>query len=186
MHQPIEKEALHHRRIDLCFYRRSDGLYEVQGRLVDTKTHPFRRQLSNEDTPPGVPVHDITVTLVIDDNLLIHDATADMVATPFQVCLGAQTTLAPLQGLHIGSGWTRQVRERLGGAASCTHIVELLGPMATTAFQGLAPQRLARINAPGGEAQRRAKVDSCYAYSAERDVVAQLWPELHRPPSNTP
>ncbi len=79
------------------------------------------------------------------------------------------------------------MRELLSGAASCTHIVELLGPMATTAFQGLAPQRLARINLPGQEAERAAKVDSCYAYAAEREVVAQLWPELHRPgPADAP
>lgn len=185
MNPPIEKEPLHHRSIGLCFYRRSDGLYEVQGRLEDSKTHPFRRQLANEDTPPGTLVHDITVTLIIDEDLLIHNATAHMAATPFQVCLGAQDTLAPLKGLHIGRGWTRQVRELLGGAASCTHIVELLGPIATTAFQGLAPQRLARINEPGSEAQRRAKVDSCYAYDAHREVVKQLWPELHMPPSST-
>ena len=29
---------------------------------------------------------------------------------------------------------SERVRERLGGAQSCTHIVELLGPMATTAL----------------------------------------------------
>ena len=53
--------------------------------------------------------------------------------------------------------------------------------MATTAMQGLAPQRIARVNEPGNEEQRRAKVDSCYAYAAEREVVARLWPHLHRP-----
>ena len=186
MTHPVEREAIHHRHIDLCFYRRRDGLYEVEGRLEDTKTHPFRRQLANEDTPAGAHVHDMTVTLRIDDDMLVHGATAHMAVTPFEVCRGAQDTLAPLKGLRIGAGWTKQVRERLGGAASCTHIVELLGPMATTAFQGLAPQRLVQINAPGGEAQRHAKVDSCYAYGAQREVVAQLWPDLHRPPPDTP
>ncbi|HEY4066939.1 MAG TPA: DUF2889 domain-containing protein, partial [Burkholderiaceae bacterium] len=144
--------------------------------------HPFRRQLAQGDTPPGVPVHDIVVRLVIDEALLVHDAAASMHATPFAACLGATGTLAPLKGLRIGAGWNKRVRELLGGAASCTHIVELLGPMATTAMQGLAPQRIARINEPGSEAQRRAKVDSCFAYAAEREVVARLWPHLHTPP----
>jgi hypothetical protein len=54
------------------------------------------------------------------------------------------------------------------------HIVELLGPMATTAIQGLAPQRAATIADPGSEAQRRAWVDSCYAFAADREVVARL------------
>jgi hypothetical protein len=177
----MEREELHHRQIDLRFYRREDGLYEVVGRLVDTKRQPFRRQLATADTPPGTPIHDIAVHLVIDDEMLVHDAFASMDATPFDVCPGATGTLAPLKGLSMRKGWNRQVRELLGGAASCTHIVELLGPMATTAFQGLAPKRLAEVNLPGSEAQRLAKVDSCYAYAAEREVVARLWPHLHPP-----
>jgi len=183
MSADVEREEIHHRRIDLRFYSRSDGLYEVEGRLVDTKSHPFRRQLADEDMPTGVPLHDIVVRLVIDEAMLVHDARAVMQATPFTVCAGAVNTLAPLKGLNISAGWNKRVRDLLGGAASCTHIVELLGPMATTAFQGLAPQRLARINAPGNEHERAGKVDSCYAYAAEREVVAQLWPQLHRPAS---
>ena len=180
------REEIHHRQVDVRFYRRDDGLYEVEGRLVDTKSHAFRRQLASEDTPAGVPLHDITVMLVIDEELLVHDALATMQATPFDICRGAVHTLAPLKGLRIGAGWTKRVRELLGGAASCTHIVELLGPLATTAMQGLAPQRLARINEPDSEPQRRAKVDSCFAYAAEGDVVATLWPHLWRSPNAGP
>lgn len=177
----MEREELHHRQIDLRFYKRSDGLYEVVGRLIDTKRHAFRRQLAEADTPPGAPIHDISVHLVVDEQMLVHDAFATMDTTPFTVCPGATGTLTPLKGLSMRKGWNRQVRELLGGAASCTHIVELLGPMATTAFQGLAPIRLAAMNDPGSEAQRQAKVDSCYAYAAQREVVARLWPHLHRP-----
>jgi len=172
------REEIHHRQIDLRFFRRADGLYEVEGRLVDTKTHPFRRLLANDDTPPGVPVHDIVVRLVVDESLLVRDASAFMASTPFDVCRGAEGTLGVLKGLRIGAGWNKRVRDLLGRSASCTHVVELLGPMATTAFQGLAPQRLARINDPENEAQRRAKVDSCFAYAANREVVARLWPHL--------
>lgn len=174
------REEIHHRQVDLRFYKRTDGLYEVEGRLVDTKSHPFRRQLADGDMPPGTSLHDIVVTLVIDENMVVHDAHAAMQATPFTVCTGASETLQPLRGLRMGGGWNKRVRELLGGAASCTHIVELLGPMATTAFQGLAPQRLARVNGPGHEAERAAKVNSCYAYSDQREVVARLWPHLSR------
>jgi len=177
----MPREELHHRQIDLRFYRLDSGLYEVVGRLVDTKRQPFRRQLAETDTPPGTPIHDIAVHLVVDGALQVREAFATMDATPFTICPGATGTLAPLVGLSMGKGWNKRVRALLGGAASCTHIVELLGPMATTAFQGLAPQRLARINLPGQEAERAAKVDSCYAYAAGRAVVARLWPELHRP-----
>ena len=45
-------------------------------------------------TPAGATVHDITVRVVIDDTLLVHDAVAVMRATPFAVCQGATRTLA--------------------------------------------------------------------------------------------
>ena len=174
-----QRTEIHHRQIDLRFYRRPDGLYEVEGRLLDRKTHPFRRVLQDHDTPAGAALHDITVRLVIDEDLLVHDASASMAATPFSVCRGAANTLGPLKGLRIGRGWNRRVRELLGGSASCTHIVELLGPMATTVHQGFAPQRLDRMAQADSNAPN-PKVDSCYAYAADREVVATLWPHLIR------
>ena len=175
------RAELHHRKIDLRFYKRTDGLYEVEGQLIDAKSHPFRRKLQNEDLPPGEPIHDITVTLVIDAEMRVLDARARMRTTPFDICTGAEQTLAPLTGLHIGAGWNREVRQLLKGAACCTHIVELLGPMATTAYQGLAPERLAAFDDPANEHLRRARVNSCYAYADNRAVVAQLWPHLSKP-----
>lgn len=177
---PSPRELRHHRQIDLRFYHRADGLYEVEGTLTDRKTVPFRRQLCDADTPPGEAIHDITVTLVLDSAMRIHDATAKMRSTPFAICPQAENTLSPLIGLTMAKGWNKSVRALLSGAQSCTHIMELMGPLATTAYQGLAPMRLAIINAPENESQRLAKVDSCYAYSASRDVVAQLWPHLVR------
>lgn len=175
----VERHELHHRQLDIKFFRRSDGLFEVEGRLVDRKTHPFRRLLQDSDTPAGTALHDILVRLVVDESLLIHDASATLAVTPFGVCREVENTLAPLKGLRIGSGWNKRVRELLGRAASCTHVVELLGPMATTIHQGLAPQRLARMTQEGNDA-REAKVDSCYAYADHREVVARLWPDLHK------
>jgi len=175
-----ERELVHHRQVELGFFARKDGLYEVEGALLDRKAHPFRRQLADADVPAGEPLHDIVVTLVIDAQMQVHDAFARMPATPFEACQGVTRTLGPVVGLSMRSGWNRRVRELLGRKSSCTHIVELLGPMATTAYQGLAPLRLAAINDAANEEQRQAKVDSCLAYAAEGPVVARLWPHLHR------
>jgi hypothetical protein len=175
----IERDELHHRQIDIRFFQRADGLFDIEGRLLDRKAHPFRRVLHDRDTPAGTPLHDILVRLVIDESLLVHDASASLSASPFDVCRGAANTLAPLKGLRIGAGWNKRVRELLSGAASCTHIMELLGPMATTALQGLAPQRLARMMQPGSD-DHKSRIDSCYAYGRDREVVARLWPELHK------
>ena len=111
---------------------------------------------------------------------MVQDASAQMEVTPFGICPGAARALPQLKGLKIGGGWNKKVRELLGGTASCTHIVELLGPMATTAWQGISPQRMAKLASADGDEQRRSKVDSCYAYDAQREVVARLWPQMRR------
>lgn len=177
----LTREALHHRQIDLHFYRLSNGDYEVVGRVIDTKSHAFRLQLATEDLPAGSPIHDIEVRMVVDETLIVKEASAQMRSTPFGVCQGAKVTLGPIVGLQIAAGWNKRVRELLGGTASCTHIMELLGPMATTVLQGVAPKRIAEIDLPHNEAMRRAKVNTCFAYSDEREVVAKLWPHLAKP-----
>jgi hypothetical protein len=178
MTDKVARTELHHRQIDLRFFERPDGLFEVEGRLLDRKTHPFRRVLHDRDTPAGTPLHDILVRLVIDESLQVQDASAIFSASPFGICHGAANTLAPLIGLRIGAGWNKRVRELLGGAASCTHIMEILGPMATTVFQGLAPRRLGSMTQTGSDALK-SKIDSCYAYGKDREVVARLWPKQH-------
>jgi hypothetical protein len=179
MTDSVERKEIHHRQLDIRFFQRSDGLFEVEGRLLDRKTHPFRRLLHDRDTPAGTPLHDIVVRLIVDESLLVHDASATLAASPFDVCRGAANTLAPLKGLRVGAGWNKRVRELLGGAASCTHVVELLGPMATTVHQGLAPQRLARMTQQGND-EHTSKIDSCYAYASHREVVARLWPNFRK------
>ena len=40
-----------------------------------------------------------------------------------------------LTGINIGSGWMKEVMKRIGGVLGCTHLVELLRPVATPAYQ---------------------------------------------------
>lgn len=37
----VTREELHFRRIDMRGYRRSDGRYEIEGRVIDRKPHDF-------------------------------------------------------------------------------------------------------------------------------------------------
>src|SRR3712207_6546677 len=73
--------------------------------------------------------------------------------TPYAICPGAAPNFARLAGLKIGPGFNRAVAERVGGVQGCTHLRELLGQMATVAYQTLYPIRAAKEQA---EAARRA------------------------------
>ena len=62
-----ERELLHVRNLDLRGYRRADGLYEVEGRVTDVRSHPRHTPGSDLPQPAGIPVHDMCVRLVIDE-----------------------------------------------------------------------------------------------------------------------
>jgi Protein of unknown function (DUF2889) len=177
----VTREELHFRRIDMRGYRRSDGLFEVEGRVTDTKPQDFVPFSGGREVPAGEPVHDMGVRLVYDDQLRVHDVHTFTDASPYPHCPEGGRALQSIKGLRMTSGWSKTVRSRLGGARSCTHLMELLIPMATTAFQSLSALGLTRVDRrdPTG---RPIKIDSCYAYGAQRQIVRWKWPEYYRPP----
>lgn len=70
-------------------------------------------------------------------------------------------------------GWTWTIKRRLAGAASCTHLAEMLIAMGTAAYQTVVPFN--RMNGRETEGFALAKkVDSCYAYAAERPLMRRL------------
>ena len=81
-------------------------------------------------------------------------------------------------------GFTRNVKERLGGVHGCTHLVELLGPMATTAFQTIYPilfrERAERgEDAAPGKKRRPSLLNTCHAYASDSEIVRRHWPDFY-------
>ena len=73
----------------------------------------------------------------------------------------------------------------MGGTHGCTHLRELLGQMATTAFQTLYPARRAREKAQlakvaRGEAPAAipSLLGTCIAYAPDSPVSIKRWPHL--------
>ena len=60
------------------------------------------------------------------------------------------------------------MKESLGGVKSCTHLMELMLPLATA--RAARPEPIA----PSG---RPARIDGCYAFASHREVVRRKWPE---------
>lgn len=177
---PVAREELHFRRIDMRGFSRADGLYEIEGWLVDRKPHDFAPNNGSRPVAANEPIHDMGVRLVFDQNLVIHDVVTFTASSPYRQCPEGGAELQTLKGLSMGSGWAKEVRNRLSGARACTHLMEILIPMATTAFQSLTMYRLGqpeRLNAEG----RPLKINSCYAYGAQRELVRNRYPQYYVP-----
>ncbi len=172
------RKLMHHRTVECQGYLRDDGLWDVEGHLIDTKTFDVvLPERGNVKT--GEHFHDMWVRLTVDTNLLVHDAEAVTDFGPHNTCPDLPVDFGVLKGLTIKAGWTLKTRELLGGVNGCTHMVELLGPIATTAYQTIYPARVKRAEDPN---RRPPLLNSCHTYAASSPMVLKRWPNFYTGP----
>ena len=179
---PAEREKKHHRKIDCEGYLRSDGLWDIDVHMVDTRSYDCAYDEFHRDgmIRAGEPVHDMWLRFTIDLDFLIHDVQAASDQTPFSICPRAADSMRDIIGLRIGYGWIKQVRERIGTDRSCTHLMDLLGQLAATAYQTLHTA-IEEREAQQKDRQKPPILDTCMALSSSGDVVRNLWPEFYTP-----
>lgn len=190
MHSPALPEAtrrlVHTRKIECHGYVRADGMMEVESVMRDISV--AGSDLFFKTLAPGEDLHHMQITLTLDRSLVIHQVQVRTLAAPTPWCAEANGVYDGLVGLQIGPGFTKKVRELAGGTKGCTHLTELMGPVATTAFQtwhALAREtgsaRAAR--ALPGLLPRPALFNTCQAYRADAKALEAIWPLDRRAPS---
>ncbi|MGH6626860.1 MAG: DUF2889 domain-containing protein [Burkholderiaceae bacterium] len=180
----VTREELHFRRIDFRGFRRSDGLFEVEAQLTDRKTHDFAPPSGGRVVPAGDNIHDHGLRVVFGEDMVIREITIAIRAYPYRECRGGGETLQALVGLRIGPGWNSELRKRLPSSDTCTHLKEMMTPLASAAFQtvySVVTSRVGEVDASG----RPRKIDSCYAYGTSRELVRLNWPVFHQPAPST-
>ncbi len=190
--EPVPREPLHLRAIELCGYRREDGLFDIEARLTDTKTYAFRNS-DRGQIEPGVPLHRMLARMTLNTEMVITAFEAVTEYGPYAICPTAAPNFARLAGLKIGRGFLKAANERVGGVHGCTHLRELLGQMGTVAFQTLlavrvkretAANALASADQPAAEPviekpSRPMMLGTCLAYAPDSPVVARQWPQFY-------
>ena len=183
---PAKRQKKHHRKIDCIGYARDDGLWDIEAHLIDTRTYDCGYDPSHRDglIKAGEPVHDMWVRLTIDLDFVIQDACASSDLTPFAICSQAAQEMRSLVGIQMGVGWMKLVRERIGSRHSCTHLMDLLGPISATAYQTLHAA-LEERDASKPSREKPMILDTCVALSTDGEVVRKRWPEFYTGPVNT-
>jgi len=167
------REALHRRTIEIRGYRRADGLYDIEGHLLDRKDIDFK--LAAGMRRAGEPIHSMWLRITVDRTLTIVAAEAFTEAMPYAgECDKITPDYAKLVGVAIRPGYHQRVRELFGGVRGCTHITELAGALATAAFQTFAGQGLA------DPAKKPFPLDQCHALESTQPAVAKYYPQWYR------
>ena len=175
---PAPRKLMHNRAIECRGYEGDDGLWDIEGHLVDTKPFATLARDTGQTREPGEPVHNMWLRLTIDLDMKIHAAEAATDAGPYARCGAITPNFTALKGVTIGSGWRRKTREILGGINGCTHLVELLGPLGTTAFQATGRAR-ERHNAGKAVTKKPYQLNSCHMYKDDNPAVKERWPQFY-------
>ncbi len=179
--EPASRQHIHTRRLTCEGYLRDDGLWDIEGHMTDVKTYGFANSHRGE-IHAGEPIHDMWLRITVDDQLLIHAVDAVTDAGPFRICPDIAPAYQALVGLHVKPGFTQRVKELLGGVEGCTHLTELLGPIATTAYQTVYASR-ARKHGPSKPSTEWKRppphLNTCHALASDSEVVAEKFPQFY-------
>lgn len=179
--EAVPRRKIHERRIIGEGFEREDGLWDIEGRLTDEKTYPFENQYRGV-IEPGDWIHRMGLRMTVDDDFRIHRVEAMMSHHPFGVCPEILGAFRRVEGLVIKPGWSRAMRECVGGVQGCTHLVTLLDNLAIVAFQTIAP--LKRKDPTVESRGKPRHIDSCHALRSDGPVVREHYPKWYRRPDS--
>ena len=177
---PTSRRPLHQRLVQCHGYQRDDGWWEIEGRMIDTKTYTFPNEDRGGSIQAGEALHDMSIRLTIDQAFVIREVEACTDGSPFSLCPAIAARYRLLIGTRIGPGWSLKLRELFGGVNGCTHMTELLGPVATTFFQTVYGQHYDQEDAKPPAARETPPVlNTCHALASDSPVVKKRWPRAY-------
>jgi hypothetical protein len=173
-----ERQLIHQRKVECQGYLRADGLWDIEGRLADSKTHSVQLAEGRE-LEAGRTYHGMLIRLTLDDDFVVREVQVAMPDVPTSECRGAAPAYEKLIGERIGPGFSRRIKELFGGVSGCVHLTELLLPIATTAFQTIPMARslVAPRNAQDAEVYSRVSkrlLDTCHALRSSGPIALIL------------
>lgn len=167
---PVRRQPQHIRQVNYRSFEREDGLWDIEGELLDTKAveSPIRGGMRKA----GEPIHHMFVRVTIDTQLQVHAVEAVMHAHPVQGCPDSLAAMQRMVGCNMAKGWRKAIDANLQGVAGCTHLRELLNNMATAAFQSIQSAFFTDDQRPP------AYLGRCTGWRLDGPAVADYYPQF--------
>lgn len=175
--KPAARAPIHNRTIVCEGFRREDGLWDLEGRLVDTKSYPFANTWRSK-VEAGEPLHEMLVRLTVDESYTVVAVEAASDNTPHRDCGAILPNFQRIVGQKIGPGWSKRVKALIGGAEGCAHHTEVINLLATVAFQTMGPLLAReRKDRSGGAHNRQFLINSCHIWREDGEWARQFTAE---------
>jgi len=164
---PAPPTAVHRRSIIIDSYPLDDEHVTVVGRLTDVE--PW-------GDPGHEVIHDMTLTVTVRlADLVITAAAAGMGSFPHAECPFIAPAFAQLEGLSVRRGFTKELRQRLGGVSGCAHLGELARAMGPAIVRTSAASRHKQATAdPPGAGPAPLPLGSCHVWAADGPGVRKI------------
>ena len=81
--EPAARKLAHTRVVTCRGYGREDGLWDIEGRIVDTKPYRFQNRDRGGWIEADEALHDMSIRLTVSLDLEVIDAEAVIDASPF-------------------------------------------------------------------------------------------------------
>jgi hypothetical protein len=174
-----DRQLKHRRQIDVQVFSRGNGLWEVDALLTDVKTRVAL--MTDGPRPPGTPIHEMLLRLVVNQQLDILEAGSETRFMPYNgICNEHGDAYARLVGLNLLKNFRGAVRERLGGVLGCTHLTEMAQVLPTAVVQAFAGDVIDTRGDSDGAAQP-FQIGRCHALRSDGPAVRQFYPRWYRP-----
>jgi len=136
----LKGERIHKRSIRIETYKVDEARVIVEGTLDDER-YGVMYVISGARREPGL-VHGMVVRFLVGEMpAKILEAEAEMPTVPLDDCDKVADSVKKLAGMRVVYGFSRAVKERMGGVKSCIHLTSLILAMGAAAVQGMAANR---------------------------------------------
>jgi Protein of unknown function (DUF2889) len=164
---PAPPTTVHRRSIIMDSYPLDDEHVTVAGRLTDVE--PW-------GDPGHEVIHDMTLTLTVRlADLVVTAAEAGMGSFPHAECPFIAPAFAQLEGLSVRRGFTKELRQRLGGVSGCAHLGELARAMGPAIVRTSAASRHRQaVTGDPGAGPAPLPLGSCHVWAADGPGVRKM------------
>ena len=87
---PVKRKLAHTRVVTCHGYQREDDLWDIEGRIVDTKPYRFKNRDRGGWIEADEALHDMSIRLTINLDLEVQDVEAIIDASPYNYCQSIQ------------------------------------------------------------------------------------------------